>query len=446
MMPTTPQGGPVLDLPGDDVGLRGLACPPPAIVDVEERGFVLEHAKPRGLRYAAIIGPLVVHRKNSVLVEGVDYAVDRVRGVLAALQGGARTKVDVIYRAAGERVDFVVGDGAGRFEVRRGREVPRVAHAFEPAPDERWRRLFRIYRTAAHCHIQPVHLFDGFVRLDRAAEYAAAIRRSRDRLQGWVRDRLQPGAQVRWGFYGDSTSALGVTHDPALNRQPNVHRDLVHFFKNYDAAARAGVPHCTFGELHPGAGDDTYGRQHVKASAHWHLTEWIGRAFGARIEVRNWAIGATHTGPGVQPSGLMNMSHPQRLGAILADRLDIVNLCVGPNDVGKTATYDNVMQLGAAFRERGTEVLLFAPMRPHPLARRIDAWREACDTTERAARDLGCACVQTALAFDDAALAGWFAPDELAAADGFHHPGFREFDVAGRLAIDLFRQDGLPGV
>ena len=116
-----------------------------------------------------------------------------------------------------------------------------------------------------------------------------------------------------------------------------------------------------------------------------------------------------------------------------------MNLAVGPNDFGRPGTYDNVVRMATAFRERGTEVILFAPMRTHPLFGRTDAWRKACAVTERAARHLGCACVQTRLAFDDEALLGWFAPDELAAASATNHPGFREFEVAGRLAIDLFR-------
>jgi len=89
---------------------------------------------------------------------------------------------------------------------------------------------------------------------------------------------------------------------------------------------------------------------------------------------------------------------------------------------------------------RGTLVILSTPLRRHPASRfRIDDWRKTCDDIERASRDLGCACVQSRHAFDDAGLAGWLARDELCAANANNHPGIKELAMAGELAIDLFR-------
>jgi hypothetical protein len=446
------QPGPALDFPGFELAGGSLVSPPPPWVRCEELAFVLQHSKPRGLRFASIGQQVTVRRGAAVLVEGIDYTVDRARGVLAAgASVNGRVKVRVEYEAAPERIDVVVADGAGKLSLLRGAEVPRLAQQFEPTVGAPYRKLFRIYRTAAGCAIQPVHAF----RREAAREvdaYAAAIQRSRDCLSHFKRTRLAPGAHLRWGFLGDSTTALGVGSEPALNHCANIDRDLDHFFRNYDEAALAGLPRYVFGELYPqdvpqlaasgyldAQGADGYGRRHVKASMHWRLVEWIEARFGVTVAVRNWGIGGTRSGRGTAKNGLMNMGHPERLRAVLADGLDIVSIAAGTNELGDPALYANVMHLATAIRSSGAEVLLCSPLRVHPLLGGLDDWRRSCDDIERAARDLGCACVQTRLRFDDDALASWLAPDELAAANGTHHPGLLEFAVAGELAIDLFR-------
>jgi hypothetical protein len=445
------QAGPVLEFPGFVMADGPIVSPPPACAEVEEPSFVLEHQKPRCLRYARIGARVVVRRKEAVLAEGVDYFIDRVRGILAGPKGSERTKVSVAYEATCERVDYVVADGAGRLKLLRGADVPRLAQQFEPAVDP-YRSMFRIYRTAAGCDMQPVHLFDGPVRLGQEQAYAAAIQRSRDCLADFKRTRLVPGAHLRWGLYGESTTALGVTALAELNRCPNIHRDLDYFFKNYDEAALANVPRYLFRELYPldvpaltatgyldADGADSYGRRHVKVTPHWHLIEWIKARFGVDNAVRNWAIGGPRSTAEINGNGLMNMSHPERLAAILDDGLDVVNIAAGMTEWGAPYTYDNVMHMGSEFRKRGTEVILFCPSRAHPLKRRLDDWRKTCDDIERAARDLGCACVQARLGFEDEALQGWLSPNELAAANANNHAGVKELAVAGRLAIDLFR-------
>ena len=259
---------------------------------------------------------------------------------------------------------------------------------------------------------------------------------------------------MRWGAYGDSITALGGPVSPQINTCPNIHRDLDFYFWNYDEAALAGIPRYSFKDLYPedvpaltasgyldAHGWDRYGMRHRKLSQHWHLIEWIKAHYGVSVAYRNWGLGSTRSTADENPvKGLQNMSHPQRLAAVLDDGLDVVNIATGMNELGADYTYDNLMRIGSEFRQRGTVVIFCCPLRAHPLNHhRVDAWRKTCDDIERVARDLDSACVQTRLRFDDDALLGWCSAYELGAASATSHPGIRELAEAGKLAIDLFR-------
>jgi hypothetical protein len=447
------QTGPTLEFPGFDLAAGPIACPPPARVAVQEPAVVLRYRTERSLRHAFVAGNLVLRDEGRTLAEGVDYWVDRQRGLVRGLKEGPERKVEAAYEGAFERVDFVTADAAGRLALVRGTEVPRVAQQFEPAVAPPLRKMFRVYRTADACTLQPVHLFDGPARIDARDQYAAAIRRSREVLAPFIRDKLKPGARVRWGSYGDSISALGATADPRLNTLPNIHRDLDFYFWNYDEAAMAGVPRYNFKDLFPedvaalraigylnADGVDAYRMRHLKVSQHWRLIEWIKSRYRVAVAYRNWSIGGTNSTSSLKPDGLMHLSHPDRLAAVLDDGLDIVNIATGMNELGADFTYRNLLRIGTEFRKRGTVVIFCCPLRAHPLdPHPVAKWRKTCDDIERVARDLDSACVQTRLRFDDEALLGWIAPFELGAASATSHPGIKELAAAGDLAIDLFR-------
>ena len=377
-------------------------------------------------------------------MENQDYLVDRDRGLLVAFFRTQPRTVSVDYDAYGERVDYVVADAAGRLSLVLGSEAPRVAQQFEPAVEPPLRKMFRVYRTARGCDIQPVHLFNGRARIGEEAAYAAAIQRSRDCLGPFIRERMKPGARLRWGAFGDSISALAGKARLSMNTRPNILRDLDYYFWNYSPQALESVPRFTFAQLHPDHGEDKeagqFGARHLKVSQHWRLIEWLQARHGVEISYRNWAIGGSNSTTGLSPKGLMHMSHPERLASILDDELDVVSIATGMNELGADYTYDNLMSIGSEFKRRGTVVIFCCPLRAHPLNHHsVDAWRKSCEDIERVARDLDSACVQTRLRFEDDALLGWCSPSELGAASATSHPGIREMAEAGELAIDLFR-------
>jgi hypothetical protein len=448
------QPGPVLNFPGFELADGPIVSPPPARVEVQQSPVLLRHKKARGLRYAAIGKKVVLIHSHQTLAEGTDYRVDRARGLVTGAEGTEERKVQAVYEAFGERIDLVIADAAGKLRLIQGVEVPRLAQQFEPAVPPSWRKMFRIYRTARGCDIQPVHLFVGAARLDQPRAYASAIQRSRDCLAAFIEERLKPGKRLRWGAYGDSITALGGgLTDALLNACPNIRRDLDFYFWNYSAAAMASVPRYTFDQLFPedvpalvaaghldARGRDEFGYRHVKVSQHWRLIEWLEATFGVEIAYRNWGVGSTNSTNGLSPKGLMHMSHPERLAAILDDGLDVVNIATGMNEMGADYTYDNLIHIGSKFKDRGVTVILCCPLRANPRHNHpVEAWRKTCDEIERAARDLDCACVQTRHLFEDDALLGWCSAEELGAASATSHPGIKEMAQAGELAIDLFR-------
>ncbi|CAL4866720.1 hypothetical protein MMA231_00964 [Asticcacaulis sp. MM231] len=467
------QPGPVLSLPRVRIlNLNGttllssgsVVSPVTGAAAIASEAFNLGYNTYRFLAYATINGPMNVYRSsdNALLVEGTHYQVERTTGKVKGLINTGDYACHIQYNAYKVRVDFVVCDQAGQISLIQGTEAPRIAK--EPAVASPLRKLFRIYRTRTYADIQAVHAYQGAARAAEPQAYYGQIERSRRCLSRLKRTKLKFGDTVRWGAYGDSITAMGGGYAiftggtvDNINLNPNVHRDTDGYFADYDTTARSDIPVFYYDDLHPedvaaltaagyltltgGHYQDVYGHTHVKQGQHWGLVEWIKENYGVTVHYRNWGIGGTNSQNSIEGGGAMNMRYPDRLNAILADNLDVVNIATGMNELGQLYTYDNLMAIGTAFKSSAAKTvpIFCTPVRPDPVYQDLHAeWAFTCGEIERAAVDLDCACVQTAHMWSDNKLSQWLAKDELSQATEQNHPGVRELTMAARLAIDLF--------
>lgn len=391
---------------------------------------------PYWLRYQFIRGSVNVERVSDsvVLVEGVDYSIDRDRGVVTGLKNVDQFDIRVTYTGTKQRVDYVVFN-LETFAVSlvSGAEVARAPSLFEPAKPAGCSVIFRILRSANGAEVSPVHAYRDRVRIDRAQSIEAEIARQRRRVSK-SRAKAMSGRSLIISGTGDSTKEHGGATPEVSNTSFNGYgRDLVAYFQAFDAAALAKIETYDLG--------DVYGKAHIRETADWRLVRFLRETYGATVEYRNRAISGTDSSDTVKADGFYNGTEPRRLAALVSDQADVVFSQFGMNELGRPWSYDTHCKLITALQAVGSDVVIVSSFRPNPLYDdNVERWFYTCARLRQAAEDCGAAFVDSTRIFapQNLAAAG-IASSEIAEANMLNHAGIAENRALGDLITELYR-------
>lgn len=397
------------------------------LVYATSNAFVLNNAN-TWLGRRNISSVVVTRTSNSaVLVENTDYAVNYRNGKIRGLINTPAFEVSVAYSYAQERYDLLQYNMlTNAINVKAGTARDYDAQEYVPTADAGNVPIGTVLVIGgAISEVLPTWQFDGIIEKG-AEEDWQRLRLNNRRALAKTLGKLARGAAITVAGYGDSITALqtGAPSDGSQYQPNGDWRDRDNYFVLYPTDTKTA--NLTYYDTGDGAG-----QVHIRKGWNWKLVEYW-RSLGSDVTYLNFGIGSTASA-NVANGGLW----PARLAPVLSSGADVCVIGFGMNELGQAVTMTNVISIIQQLQAAGIEcVVMGVPQITDDNPTTQEQWRLTNHALQMAARFTKSAFVPTTAIADQRTIAGMgISFKNLAAANLYNHPGFRELDKYGELLI-----------
>lgn len=439
---------------GDRVPFQGtIALAAPPIVTVSDAPYTISYFN--GQRYWSYLLTRTPHgnllglvvkdaASGAVLVEGVDYIVDRKLGGFARAAAGPARNVLISYTSSQERYDLICVDPEFQslYAVQGGTGV---RDASERMPDTGTKngqalipmRLPLFYARVTFATIELVKVWnirDGIAR-EYEGQFLADQRRNRQAILPFMR-KLEAGQSTIWSAIGDSTTAF-QSEDPDRLLPNGPYRDKATSNGTTYRYLREGIIGNDLIDAIPSnfSNGDPNDATHTRFGRVWEVIATAATAFGGAVDYRNYSIAGTNS-----DDSSLGMNDPQRRAAWANDGADLGIILDGMNsrEVGVTLLFNRIRELIDAKYAAGAKgVIVWGCARPNDIGADVANFVKVNRVLRQAAMTPGwggrtAAFVDTSLiSYGEGLGSMGIVAQDYCLANGASHPGIRQNRVEG---------------